>query len=84
MQKKFLIAPTFQIGTDYLRFMDRNPREWIILPVDTDRDCWVKIRGVNGGEAEQIVTAHFRESERLQQLKMDMNHRGISIKPVSY
>lgn len=82
--KKFLICPTHRMGVNYLRSENRNLYDWIILPVDTDRDIVYKVRGCRDYEAEKIVTTEYENIRRLQELEDTMKHLNITITPVSY
>lgn len=82
MTAKFLIAPTYVLGTNYLRSLNRNPREWRIL---TGRfEDIQKIRGLTEAEIEYISSSAYINFRHLEELLSAIEHRALTVKEVHY
>lgn len=80
--KKFLIAPTFTAGKNYLSQSDRNPNEWTILTAQMDD--WTKMQGMTKAEIEYIPSSVYRNHKYLNELLDVIAQRNLTVKEVSY
>lgn len=80
--RKFLIAPTFVAGKNYLRQSDRNPNEWMILV--GQMDDWAKMQGLTEAEIEYIPSSAYANHRYLNELLDVIAQRKLTVKEVNY
>lgn len=80
--RKFLIAPTFVAGKNYLRQSDRNPNDWTILV--GQMDDWAKMQGLTKAEIEYIPSSVYANHRYLNELLDVIAQRNLTVREVSY